>query len=253
MPQENNDAFGGSGDPLRDYPEAFLFQERSQYTLAYRQEQDALLTDAEARREIVSDLKNVNVAVNIAPVTKEQLHQVFGDLPDFFVNAAKISGLVWVWAYCDGTLNTGAIVAGKPVVVDTVTGKCVTGIHQTWGQDEYKIVGIAWKSHSSGFAKIPIRLQAKLDEDVLGQVSAHFSIRSLGPPIIGTVTHRPAGMTILPEETVTGTIELENDWGLNLEEGLVGAASYVTDADGSETFYLIDRLVCVTTIVTGGS
>lgn len=120
-------------------------------------------TGADARRQIKILLNEKNFMVNVSPFKKSDIQSAIGgsSLPSSMVAAAVENGMIWTKCYYDGTNKTGEIKAGAFVVFDTVTGKAVTGINEAWNGDEYKIVGVAWKSYSttSGFGRIPITLQ----------------------------------------------------------------------------------------------
>lgn len=121
------------------------------------------MTPAAARKAIRALIDKYNVAITPEKVTKDRAEkQVLNEgLPDRVPGQAIMEGITWVRCYYDGTTNTAQIDNGKAVVIDTVKGGMVTGIHPSWAPDEYKIVGIALDRYTSTAAEgglIPVRL-----------------------------------------------------------------------------------------------
>lgn len=112
------------------------------------------------RRTIVKSLQNKLFGVFTDEVKKEQIEKLKGDGENIKMKTeAVITSMVWVMAYYDGTNKTGIIKSGQPVVFDTCTGRCVTGINEEWFPDEYKIIGRAWQGKTDeGESLIPVTL-----------------------------------------------------------------------------------------------
>lgn len=114
-------------------------------------------TPAEARRAIKTLLDNYNIVIATEKVDKARVQGVIGQnaqgenvaIPDYLQSYGQMEGVALARVFYDGTTNTGAVKAGNAVVIDTVKGNAVTGIHSSWGVDEYKIVGIALENYST--------------------------------------------------------------------------------------------------------
>lgn len=119
-------------------------------------------TDVEKRRLIKAKLDDYNFAINVSEVSKAALKDITGDndTPKEVQGPAISEGVALVNAHYDGTDKTAIIKQGKPVCIDMTNGYCVTGIDESWGSDEYKVVGIALRDYSTinTIARIPIRL-----------------------------------------------------------------------------------------------
>lgn len=108
-------------------------------------------TPSEARRAIKVKLDDYNFAVSLERIDKQKINATLNGetMPPFMETLAQMEGVALVRAYYDGTPNTGAIKTGHQVVVDTVKGNAVTGVHATWSSDEYKIIGVALEDYST--------------------------------------------------------------------------------------------------------
>jgi hypothetical protein len=117
-------------------------------------------THAEARRLIKKILDQMTFCVSTEAVSKDTASALLNDdtLPDTVHGKAVIHGVTWIVGNVDGTDDTGVIKYGKPVAVDTTTGKCVTGVNSKWSADEYKVIGTALDEVLSGKKRIPVLL-----------------------------------------------------------------------------------------------
>ena len=108
-------------------------------------------TPVEARKAIKKLLDNHSVVITTEKIDKARIEAILGTnaggekipIPAYMQSSGQMEGMCMARAFYDGTDNSGAITAGKPVVIDTVTGNCVTGINSKWSPDEYKLVGVA--------------------------------------------------------------------------------------------------------------
>jgi hypothetical protein len=95
------------------------------------------------RRRIVDLLEDKTVGINPIPIKKKDLEKI-KEITYFNISGrCVVTGIAYVRAYYDATINTGEIKCGHPVVFDTVTGSSVTGINVNWASDEYFTVGIS--------------------------------------------------------------------------------------------------------------
>lgn len=121
------------------------------------------LTAQQARKAIRLLLEDYNVVIATESVDKAKITPYLqGEtFPSYIQSYGQMEGIGMVRAYYDGSSNTGAIKNGHPVVLDTVVGNAVTGIHSTWKSDEYKIIGVSLADYTdTGQGKrIPVRLQ----------------------------------------------------------------------------------------------
>ena len=103
-------------------------------------------TNTTKRRLIRNKVKLKHFSINTSKIDVSDL-VTWGVDPSGLTSEIRTvtDGIVLARAYYDGTSNTGKIYSGHPVVLDTVTGKAVTGIHDSWGDDEYTIIGTALK------------------------------------------------------------------------------------------------------------
>lgn len=134
-------------------------------------------TGREARIQIARILRGKSFAINVNPLVKSEMTEVVGEFDNAdedsnWIQAAVVtSGIIIANAYWDGSDNTYVITNGQPVVFDTVTGRCVTGINPKWSPEEYVIVGTAllgfWPPGSPAFGRIPIHLGQQLLPDVI--------------------------------------------------------------------------------------
>lgn len=118
---------------------------------------------AEARKAIRVLLEDYNVVIATEAIDQSKITPYLQGtaFPSYIQSYGQMEGIGMVRAYYDGSANTGAIKNGHPVVLDTVVGNAVTGIHSTWKSDEYKIIGVALADYTdTGQGKrIPVRLQ----------------------------------------------------------------------------------------------
>lgn len=121
-------------------------------------------SNAKRRRLIVKRLSECGFCINTFTVKASTLTAFDIDDQDDFQADAVISGICFVRAFYDATANTGQIYAGKPVVYDSVTGKCITGINPAWSADEYRVIGTSLVDYdeitaaADGGEDIPIEL-----------------------------------------------------------------------------------------------
>jgi hypothetical protein len=95
------------------------------------------------RMEIVRKLADKKIGLCMTRLDRKLLEDLEVEIPEYLEASVCLSGLRLARAFYDGTVNTGKIKAGYPVVFDTMTGMAVTGINSTWSPAEYRILGIA--------------------------------------------------------------------------------------------------------------
>lgn len=130
------------------------------------------MTQAEARVAIrkLLDHYNLGITPELISLDRAKTQLQGSELPDKVPGQVINDGITWVRCFCDGTEKTGQIKNGQPVVFDTVKGWGVTGIHESWAEHEYKILGIAladfgqtstvWNQTTH---RIPVRLKPPTD------------------------------------------------------------------------------------------
>ncbi len=114
---------------------------RTAYTIAGRSETG----NRKKRIAIAEALLSKNFMFNFETVTKEDLDAIGGSYTSVSTNGVN-SGMIWVNAFNDSSVNNGPLSTGKLVCYDPVTGRGVTGINDTWWPNEYTIVGRLWKT-----------------------------------------------------------------------------------------------------------
>lgn len=118
---------------------------------------------ARRRRIIKRRMAAMGFGVNTFEVKNNSLVDFNVSDRDSFESDAIVDGICFARAYYDGSGNTGVIKTNAPVVYDTVTGKCVTGISTGWKANEYTIVGTALADYNrttAGGEDIPIKLSS---------------------------------------------------------------------------------------------
>lgn len=133
--------------------EAFIYKNPSDYVASGATKQE--------RKDIKEELENKNFMINVTPVDVARIKTLIGSsgMPSEIVWAAIENGMVWANCHVDESSNTYKIEMGKPVCFSMSTGKHVTGLNPDWEEDEYIIIGIAWKNFEGpGTGRIPISL-----------------------------------------------------------------------------------------------
>lgn len=116
------------------------------------------LPAGQARIEIARLIANKVPTVAGEYVSQNLVRRFIDDFNEAGMRVA-VDGLVWVFAYVDGTPNTATIQKNQPVVFDMVTGCSVTGIDPDWSEEEYVIVGTAMEGYAGpGRKRIVIKL-----------------------------------------------------------------------------------------------
>lgn len=233
--------------PIQGSYQAFVQQDPSDYMIETYIAQ--FMNHDEARRTITELLKSKNVMVNAHPLTATELTELGLDGTARLQGQAINFGLVWVLCYYDGTEDTGEIINGHPVVFDTVTGKAVTGINPAWKTDEYKIVGIAWKSFSEiGYGRIPIQLIQLRNESHRARC-IHFKLNEDLTNLMGqaevTINHfydgtDPVASGSSPSAFIVYNVPSTSGFVWSGQENAIGKTSY----DPEEDKDWIDWLEC---------
>lgn len=161
--------------------ESFVVDRTGRFSIYH--EDYSELSPAQARTQIKELLNEKNISFNASLISSSAIQDLGHSSGK--INALSMSdGIVFVNAYHDGTDDSGEIRFGESVVLDTITGKAVTGINETWNVNEYKIIGIALANHdfnSSGIEtkKIPIHIKSKetvpSQEDTIPYVNAYIN------------------------------------------------------------------------------
>lgn len=139
-------------------------QDPDEYTLAWNGWDANTNTDILKRKAIKIKLDQMNFGVNPSTLDSTAIQDYADPAAGIdYEGDAYVGGVVLVQVYFkdDGTKQSGKIVQGQPVVFDTVTGYSVTGIHASWGIDEYKIAGTAmanFPDDTNTSTRIPVRL-----------------------------------------------------------------------------------------------
>lgn len=185
---------------IKRYPKTAKFSVKDcrEYTLDWTGwASQGISSASDKRREIVKKLNRNQVGVATEPINK-QLVNMFNLSSSIELDIRLIlSGICFVRAYYDGTSRTGEIKMGEQVVFDTVTGKYVTGIHESWSEDEYYPLGTALANYNSTTIDpdnniIPVKLSSigKVAEHriyiVKGTVPARYIDSSTGDEVLGS-------------------------------------------------------------------
>ena len=185
---------------------ADAFEVQALTDLLYTSSTYAGKTDAEKRKLIKKKLDDYNFAINTAPVSRQIISDVLegASTPSEIQAPAVSEGVVFVRAHYDGTTKTAIIKQGKPVCFDMTNGTCVTGISDTWGADEYKVVGIAMKDYTTvnTIGRIPIRLippaAAGSAEVALFMTKAHVIVPAAYPVFVSPSGGSPSTRRVYP-------------------------------------------------------
>ncbi len=145
-------------------------------------------THAEARQAIKKILDLANFAIATEDISGEVANRQLdgAGLADKTPSRSIVHGVTWVMANVDDSDDTGKIKYGQPVVFDTKTGKCVTGINPSWAPSEYKILGTALDNLDSDQKLIPVHLKVfDPPQKYYGEVVAVLRENLTAPKLVG--------------------------------------------------------------------
>lgn len=147
---------------------AFAIEQYTEFTLNDVINRGDADTEAGARRFIANQIKNTVFAIQTSQLNKADMDKYIEAAGSPTQSEKAQGSLVYDGAtianfYYDGTSKTYKAERGKGLCFDTVTGKCVTGIHPSWAGDEYIEMAIALEScEKLGVTQIPIKFRSPI-------------------------------------------------------------------------------------------